>query len=122
MKVLFDSVVVDTQHIVDRSSGTVTVEIVAFMPDASSKVVSASAKATKGDPFDEMVGYQLAYGRAFRQLGRTLLAEGHNTVHQQDHSRRLQKEASDEVVKRRKAATAKYKKELSKPTKPKKGK
>lgn len=114
MKVLFDSVTVDTQHIVDRSSGTVTVEIVAFMPDASSVITSASAKATKGDPFDEMVGYQLAYGRAFRQLGRALLADGHNAVHQQDHVRRLQKEVSDAAVKKRKAAAAKYKKQLPK--------
>lgn len=83
---------------VDESAGIVVVEV-AFDAPWGTYVTVGSSKASQGDKFDYQTGYELAYGRAVRKLGRQLIAAGYDKVHERDRINRSQIEA----LERRKA-------------------
>lgn len=55
---------------------------------------TAHAKVCEPDRFDEEVGTKLALGRALRKLGRQLISDAYTTVHERDHERVKQQEAT----------------------------
>ena len=79
---------------VDESAGIVVVEV-AFDAPWGTYVAVGSPKASQGDKFNYQTGYELAYGRALRKLGRNLVAAGYDKVHEQDRIKRSQIEALD---------------------------
>ena len=99
-----------TTHLVDENSGTVTVEVEITFPNSKVFTATGSSKASKEDPFDVNVGYELAYGRALRALGRQILASGHRQVHETDRFRTEQKAASERALLKRKKVSKKLKK------------
>lgn len=55
---------------------------------------TAHAKVCEPDRFDEEVGTKLALGRALRKLGRQLISDAYDTVHERDHARAKQQAAT----------------------------
>lgn len=64
-----------------------------------------SAKCARNDQYDQHTGYLLAAGRAFRQIGRNMLSEGHSAVHAADkeRERREAARAAAEVARQERA-------------------
>jgi len=77
---------------VDESAGIVVVEV-AFDAPWGTYVAVGSSKASQGDKFSYQTGYELAYGRSLRKLGRNLVAAGYDKVHEQDRIKQSQMEA-----------------------------
>lgn len=97
---------VQTRAIVDEAEGIVAVYIEMYIGDTP-WFVTGSAKCSSQDKFDLETGYNLAYGRALRQLGRELLHEGNAAVAAADRDRQRQLEAAEKArVKRERARQA----------------
>ena len=75
---------------------------------------SGTSKCDPVDQFDDLVGYQLAVGRAIRQLGREVYRTGNEAVKKNDRVRAKQAEEAEKVFKVKQAkAKAKRKEFLS---------
>ena len=61
-----------------------------------------TAKCMGEDKFDLAVGENLAIGRALRELGKQLERSAYSHVHYRDEVRKIQQEASDRNVQRKK--------------------
>lgn len=73
-------------HIEDPREGTVSVRVEVMIRGRYYAEVG-SAKCARHDQYDPQIGYQLAAGRAFRQIGRKMLSDGNSAVHAADKER-----------------------------------
>jgi len=81
-----DAVEPTVTHIEDPREGTVAVRVEVMIRGRYYAEVG-SAKCARHDQYDPQIGYQLAAGRAFRQIGRNMLSEGNRAVHDADKER-----------------------------------
>lgn len=77
---------------VDEDAGIVVVEAYYESTGISIRTVGSS-KASQGDKFDLQTGYELAFGRALRKLGRQLISDGYDRVREQDQIKQSQRAA-----------------------------
>jgi len=77
---------------VDEDTGIIAVEAFYESQGVSVRAVGSS-KASQGDKFDLQTGYELAFGRALRKIGRQLISDGYDRVREQDQIKQSQRAA-----------------------------
>ena len=91
---------------ITRDNGVTVAEITASILSGGFPLYMGTGSARTCDPDtpDDVVGAQLALGRALKKLGTQFIKAGYSEVHKRDEERRIRHEASQKSVAAAKAA------------------